>query len=77
MNASIESAKAGKHGAGFSVVAQEVRQLAKSSNEAAERITELVAESSGKIASGTELSQEVETKLVRIMEDSKATLKGD
>ena len=74
LNASIEAARAGSHGAGFSVVAQEVRELAKSSNTAAERIEELVGLSSKQIASGTELSKSVEETLVSIMNDAKTSL---
>ncbi|MFY0688670.1 MAG: hypothetical protein JXQ90_15965 [Cyclobacteriaceae bacterium] len=41
INAFIEAANAGEHGKGFSVVAKDVRQLADSSKEAANRITSL------------------------------------
>ena len=74
LNASIESARAGVHGKGFAVVAQEVRELAKSSNEAAERITELVADTSKRIDRGAVLSKTVETTLVEIMTEAKNTL---
>jgi iron only hydrogenase large subunit-like protein len=70
LNASIEAARAGKAGVGFSVVADEVRKLAKSSNEAASRIDELVGESNIKIATGTDLSQKLESELMQIMEEA-------
>ena len=47
LNAAIEAARAGEQGLGFAVVADEVRKLAEQSQEAAQRIAELIGEIQG------------------------------
>jgi len=55
LNAGVEAARAGASGAGFAVVATEVRHLAQRSAEAANSIRQLVATSSAQITEGVSL----------------------
>ncbi|MGD9809709.1 MAG: methyl-accepting chemotaxis protein [Sphingobium sp.] len=55
LNAGVEAARAGASGAGFAVVATEVRHLAQRSAEAANSIRQLVATSSAQINDGVSL----------------------
>ncbi len=76
LNAAIEAARAGEHGLGFAVVADEVRKLAERSSEAAKEITQLIKESSRRVAEGAELSDKVGGALVEIVEAIKKTATG-
>ena len=76
LNAAIEAARAGEHGLGFAVVADEVRKLAERSSEAAKEITQLIKESSRRVAEGADLSDKVGQSLAEIVQAVDLTAGG-
>jgi methyl-accepting chemotaxis protein len=60
LNASVEAARAGPAGKGFAVVAQEVRALAQRSEEAAQRIHDIVTASVEEIEQGNLMAERVD-----------------
>ena len=66
LNAAVEAARAGEAGMGFAVVAEEVRNLAQRSAEAAKDTSELIAESQINADNGVNVSQEVASILSEI-----------
>lgn len=67
LNAAIEAARAGEHGRGFAVVADEVRKLAERSAKATQEIGTLIKESSSRVAEGVALSEQAEIVLTAII----------
>lgn len=76
LNAAIEAARAGEHGAGFAVVADEVRKLAERSSSAAKEITNLIKESTVKVAEGSKLSEQAGDALKRILDGVEKTARA-
>ncbi|MCK8816944.1 methyl-accepting chemotaxis protein [Natroniella sulfidigena] len=62
LNASIEAARAGKHGQGFAVVAEEIRKLAEETAQATEKISNLINKVQNKTELGLETVKEVDSK---------------
>ena len=68
LNAAVEAARAGEAGAGFAVVANEVRMLAHRSAEAAKNTAELIGQAVERSDGGVELSRKVDESFTQISE---------
>jgi len=76
LNAAIEAARAGEHGKGFAVVADEVGKLAQRSSDAANEITKLIKDSTKRVTEGTKLSGQSQLALEKIAQDGQSNLQA-
>ncbi|MBN1343433.1 MAG: methyl-accepting chemotaxis protein [Phycisphaerae bacterium] len=66
LNAAVEAARAGEHGKGFAVVADEVRNLAQRAAQAARETGDLIEQTVGRVTRGVELNETTTESFMKI-----------